>query len=598
MSNGPPAIHVLHVDDEPGFAELTAEFLERHDERLAVTTATSAKQGLDIVDEGHIDCIVSDFDMPQLDGIQFLQAVRETRPDLPFILFTGKGSEEVASEAISKGATDYLQKQAGSDQYLVLANRIVNAAEQYIGRQQVDLQRQQYQELFEKAPVMYIVTRLEEGEPIVEFCNQQFADKLGYSRDEVLGRAAFEFYTDESERAAREGGMDRALNAEFFREERRLLTVDDDTNITEVQAAPRYDEDGDVIGILTLFFDVTAHREQQQELELYNTMVETVPDGVYALNTDHYYIAANDGLAELTGYPKEELVGSHVSKILDADDIQSVEANRRELRTGDEPEEAQVGLYGIQTADDEEIPCEVRFRTLPSDDEFQGTAGVIRDITERQEREETLKRQNERLAAFAGIVSHDLRNPLNVASGRLELAQTECDSEHLDEVERSLSRMETMIDDLLSLARSGEVDEDSMVDLGSIVRSCWANVPTGDAELTVTSNVTLRANRELLNQLLENLLRNAVDHGGDSVTVTVGGFDGETGFYVADDGSGIPASEREKVFDLGYSGTSDGTGLGLNIVKNVVDDHGWEISIEESASGGTRFEVTDVDVET
>jgi PAS domain S-box-containing protein len=135
-------IRVLHVDDEPDFGELTAEFLEREAARIAVTTVESAAAGLDRLDEEAFDCVVSDYQLSDTDGVAFLGRVREDHPDLPFVLFTGKGSEAVASEAIAAGATDYLQKGSGTEQYELLANRVLNAVEQYRSkRRAADLER-------------------------------------------------------------------------------------------------------------------------------------------------------------------------------------------------------------------------------------------------------------------------------------------------------------------------------------------------------------------------------------------------------------------------------------------------------------------------
>jgi signal transduction histidine kinase len=190
-------------------------------------------------------------------------------------------------------------------------------------------------------------------------------------------------------------------------------------------------------------------------------------------------------------------------------------------------------------------------------------------------------------------VSHDLRNPLNVAEGRLELAMENCESEHHDSVAQSLDRMESLIDDVLSLARAGEaVGETETVELAGLVEGCWQTVETASAGLVVETETRVQADPSRLQQLFENLMRNAVEHGGEDVTITVG--DLPDGFYVEDDGPGIPEDERGNVFDAGYSTAADGTDLGLSIVREVAEAHRWEIEVTESESGGARFEATGV----
>ena len=112
-------IQILHVDDNANFGDLTATYLEKEDDRFSVETATSAGEGIDIISHRPPDCVISDYDMPEMNGITFLDAVRQEFPDLPFILFTGKGSEKVASDAISADVTDYLQKESGTEQYTI-----------------------------------------------------------------------------------------------------------------------------------------------------------------------------------------------------------------------------------------------------------------------------------------------------------------------------------------------------------------------------------------------------------------------------------------------------------------------------------------------
>ncbi|MFC6752043.1 sensor histidine kinase [Halorubrum tibetense] len=213
---------------------------------------------------------------------------------------------------------------------------------------------------------------------------------------------------------------------------------------------------------------------------------------------------------------------------------------------------------------------------------------------ELKDREQHLERQNERLEEFANIVSHDLRNPLNVASGRLELAKDDCDSKHLSHVEDAHKRMEALISDLLTLAQQGQDPSDwSIIQLANLVENCWTNVQTEDATVNIETDSTIRTEETRLKQLFENLFRNSVEHGSSDVTITVG--DLENGFYIEDDGPGIPPDERGAVFETGHTTSEQGTGLGLSIVKQVAESHKWEIQVTEGTYGGARFEVTNVE---
>lgn len=125
------SITVLVVDNEANFAELTATMLEREDDRIEATGVTSGDEALAVIDRSSVDCIVSDYDMPEMNGLELLEAVRSRDSAVPFILFTGKGSEEIASEAIAAGVTQYLQKRPGGDRFTLLANQVTNAVAQY-----------------------------------------------------------------------------------------------------------------------------------------------------------------------------------------------------------------------------------------------------------------------------------------------------------------------------------------------------------------------------------------------------------------------------------------------------------------------------------
>ena len=217
-------------------------------------------------------------------------------------------------------------------------------------------------------------------------------------------------------------------------------------------------------------------------------------------------------------------------------------------------------------------------------------AAGVRAAMERAEREATVRRQNERLDEFASVVSHDLRNPLSVAMGRLEMAMESTDDPNLPIVERSLDRMAALIEDVLTLARQGQtVGEPEPVALAPLARDVWWAQDAPDAELQGVDDLpTVDGDPGRLRQLFENLFGNALRHVGPDVTVTVGTDD--SGFFVADDGPGIPPDKREQVLESGYTTNREGTGFGLAIVRSIAGAHGWSVAVTESDSGGARFE--------
>jgi len=258
---------------------------------------------------------------------------------------------------------------------------------------------------------------------------------------------------------------------------------------------------------------------------------------------------------------------------------------------------------------------------------------VLNDITEYKRtvaaleaEQRSTERQNERLEQFAGVVSHDLRSPLNVARGFLEQYRIADEPDHLDKIEDALLRMETIVEELLELATQGQTVRDpSPVESRQVVTNAWSTVETTDATLEAGWNRTIEADPKRLRRLFENLFRNCIEHASTDVqrsesasetntiadgtadtgqeetvefetgvTVRVGVL--EDGFFVADDGDGIPESERDDIFTSGYTTADSGSGFGLAIVNEIAAAHGWSITATESASGGARFEITGVDV--
>ncbi|RLM37083.1 HAMP domain-containing sensor histidine kinase [Haloarcula sp. Atlit-120R] len=233
----------------------------------------------------------------------------------------------------------------------------------------------------------------------------------------------------------------------------------------------------------------------------------------------------------------------------------------------------------------------------------------VQAALQKAEREHDLRVQRDRMEQFIGVVSHDLRNPLHVVEGRIELVRESGDLSHLDDAAEGVARMESLINDLLTLAKEGYAVEDrTAISLDTIVEQTWEMARTADATLQIEGSAPVFGDQNRLKQVFENLFRNAADHAGDDVTVWVGPLvdsgaadigsadarnEGRViGFYVADDGPGISPDKLNDLLSVDALSGSD-SGLGLSIVAQITDAHGWDISVTESRAGGARFEVTD-----
>ena len=579
------AISILHVDDDIEFAEMATSFLEHKDDQFETKAVGSATEGLDCLTDSKFDCIISDYEMPKQNGIEFLKSVREDYPNLPFILYTGRGSEDVASDAFSAGADEYIQKESGTDHFDVVANRVKTLVE----RRRAEHQRQQLADVIETA---------REGIAILDSdgyhtqVNQSYADMYSMHPDAVVGKHWTELHPEEQVEYVRDEILPTAESTGYWHGRTTGLRADGTTFTQDCVLATT------TAGMtIRTVRDISEQIESQEQLSRYEALIEVLNEPVYVIDKNGEFEFVNDAFISEFGYDRCEILGSEISLIKDKKAVEQGLDNLRRVLSSDEPDSVYFETE-IQSKSGESIPCEDHMTALPyEDNEFNGSVGILRNISEQKEREQELERQNRRLNELVGVVSHDLRNPLNVAKGNLALLSEEYDNEQIDAIERSLTRMSELIDDFLRLSRVGD-DTDSWesVSLASVPRKCWQSVETGDATLEAKTSRTIQADPSRLAQLFENLMRNAVEHTSQDVTVTIGEL--EDGFYVEDDGSGIPKDSRDSVLEAGYTTTDDGTGFGLSIVQEVVEAHGWDIYVTEGTEGGARFEVTNVSFDT
>lgn len=593
VDSSPDTIRVLHLDDDPEITDLTKSFLEDESDRIEVITENGPNDALERIKQVDVDCIVCDYDMPKLNGLEFLEAVREDFEDLPFILFTGKGNEEIASDAISRGVTDYLQKGTGSDHYTVLANRVQNAVEKYRAVREVEERSEWYSRILAHLSD-YVLIVNEMGK--IRYVSPAIERVMGYTQEEIIGQDALNYvYPPDLEHASKAlsktiGDPSREVAVEF-----RSEASDGSIRWLEVRGS-NFLEDPLIEGVMVNVRDVTERKEREQELKRHKAFLEQSMDLIVVLERDGTVDYVSSPVEDVLGYDKDDLTGKQWFDMVHEADQAEAEAVFDALTAA--PDSQRRVEFRFHTADDRSRWLEVHGTNQLETPIIEGVVLHARDITQRKERERELSRQIDRLDEFADVVSHELRNPLNVARGRLDLLAEECDSEHLPAIRSATDRMDELINDLLTFSRSGaQVHDPEPVDLESLAESCWLNVKTFDATLGVRIDRTIRADESRLRQLLENVFSNAVEHGKPDGKVVIGTLEDNEGFYVEDDGPGIPTEDEEQVFKSGYSTSEDGTGFGLSIVKEVADAHGWTISVRSGTAGGARLEFSGVELE-
>jgi len=604
------AASILCVDDTPGLAELTATYVERFDETVTARTATSAREGLAVLETEPIDCIVSDYEMPGMDGLMFLQVVRADDPDLPFILMTGRGSESIASAAISAGVTDYMQKDTGTAQYERLAKRVRTAVVQYRARTVARELQDRTDRVLERSPDPIVVSI----DDTLVYANDAAIELFGADAERAVLDQAIETYVHESDRGTAASAFEHVTSGDRTVEHVDRLVLDLDGDSHPVTMTVRRIDWGGETGVVAVMHDRVDQDAERRLQARYQGAFEEGFDAMVLADDDGTYIEANRSACTLLELDKDELIGRSI------DDFTPDEHDFAADWASFENASTDRGTIPIVTARGTEKTVEyAATRDIVPGEHL----AVLRDVTDRETYVEEIERQRTRLEEFASVVSHDLRNPLQTAQGTLHAAREDGDPAYFDRIERSLDRIERIVDDVLWLARAGEdIGTVEEISLPNAIDDAWEVVAADDTGVTLLVDERLHlieADYDRFCQLLENVFSNAIEHGS---TVADGRTDAATdetdapdddsagravtvraeaipdGFAIEDDGPGVPPADRERIFERGVTSTPHGTGFGLHIVSVIAAAHGWTVTVTDgqhddgTGTGlpGARFE--------
>ncbi|MCL9812321.1 ATP-binding protein [Natranaeroarchaeum aerophilus] len=587
----------------------------------------------DAVDDHDPDIVVTYHDLDaDIDGARQLSMVRLRLPDVPVVVVARDPATEFVSEAFDEGAADVIslppEITIAEEMPVAVTRRLRYAAGKGGG---FASDSELLDSLMEYLPHQVFI---KDDRGRIAETSSVAAEEYGLTREQMIGLTDQELFSPEYARDlwAEESEIMETEDAVINRTEHYTDELGSDRWIN-VTKAPRYDSDYTVVGIIGTAVDVSDQKRQEQMVNALHTASRDLMSAQSREEIAEIVVDIADDIPDLPVVQVSLVDGDGVEPVCSGgatDGTKVFEAQQewfqRAFETGQSqyihlPSSDASPVVRTETQIDDIPEFEPHVVTVPigdhgvlgfgatgdSLDEFgidlaDVLAANVETALSRMTHEEALRareqelaRQNERLEEFAGIVSHDIRNPLSIAKGYLP--QTEVDDEIKDEIRHSLDRMERLTDELLTLAKKGQVvGETTSVSLDAVARSAWQEVSTPTATLEVVSgDAQIEADCDRLVELLANLFTNSVEHGSGTtdspVVITVGTT--PTGFFVEDDGPGIPETERAKVFEQGYTNSDTGTGFGLYIVRTLAEAHGWSVSVDDAALSdtGARFEI-------
>jgi PAS domain S-box-containing protein len=391
-------IRVVLIDDELDLAEVTRDFLLKGGQ-MEVSIAGSAFEGLDLLRKGSFDAIVCDYQMPKMDGLQLLKKLRGEGNRIPFILFTGKGREEVVIEALNSGVDFYLQKGGQpAAQFAELAHKVRQAVNSRQAEAAVLQSEQRFKNLFDDLAMgaaIYEVHNdgLRGSDYIIKDFNRKSLQIEGKSKQEVVGRSLLDLRPRIEESGLIEvfrqvwlSGRTASYPAQVFFDEKHFHWFQN-----TILRLPSHE-------IVAIYDDVTEHKLAEEALRLsekrYRDLVEGAFEGVWTMDEDRVTTYVNQRMAEVLQVRPEEMVGRPVTDFMFAEDMRAHKERMQQRGKGIGGKYEQC----FRRADGAKVQCMVSaMPSLSEDGHFQGSVAVIMDVTEIRQADAAIHERQQKL---------------------------------------------------------------------------------------------------------------------------------------------------------------------------------------------------------
>ncbi len=453
-------------------------------------------------------------------------------------------------------------------------------------------QEEKYRSIFEQFQDLYYRT---DPEGFIQELSPSVKDLSGYDRGELLGEYVGTVYPDPEERE----GLLKELseNGEVRGYEIELEKKSGEIAIASVNSHLIKDEDGEVKGIEGTMRDITekkvAEEALKREKRRYETLFQQNPESVVEVDEDYRIAKVNERFQDVFGYKEEDILGKKLDELVVPDDKieEAEELNEKAKREGYFDHET-VRL----TKEGEEVDVSITARPIEYDGKTRHLA-VYRDITERKE-------ATEREKFLHSLLRHDIKNKAQAVQGYLQLlmeGEKELSKDSRELVEGALTANKESVNLIrkVRMLLSAQEEEKKPVDIASTIKDAvesneaMAERVGIDLSLDCPSTECKVEGGSLLEEVFFNIIENSVNHSeGSRINITGEVKDDEVVCSIEDDGKGIPDDKKEIIFEKGYTTDEDrGTGLGLFLVKNLLESYGGEIEVKDSDMGGARFDV-------
>jgi PAS domain S-box-containing protein len=596
-------ISVLYVDDEPGLLELCRIFLEQTGE-FRVDTTESAEEALAELEKKPFDAVISDYMMPVMDGISLLKSIRQRDCDIAFILFTGRGREEVVIDALNNGADFYLQK--GGDikvQFVELMHKVRHAVSK----------RQAERDLHESEKLLTDIINFlpdatfaidHEGKVIA--WNRAIEELTGIPAAGMLGKGDYE-YALPFYGARRPILIDLIFEPEKqvqehysgIRRENEVLIAETDLprplgkQLTLMgKASPLYDRQGKMSGAIESIRDMTEHKQAEESLRSsesqYRSIIDKMQDMFYRTDMDGKITMINPAGAKLAGYDSaEEMIG------LDLTRTQYADPQERKKFLAILARKGSVNAYPLVIRDRNGHPYHVTASShyfYDAQGNVLGIEGIIHDVTHLRQTEDALKEANRKLNLLNSITRHDVANQITVLQGYTQLAMMRNPDPVTGDFLQKIGTVTNIIGRQIEFSKTYQELGVHAPDWFSLDEIFEKNKPKDILFSSSCTGTEIFAD-PLLEKVFANLFSNSVMHGErvSRISVRCDPAGENLLITVEDNGVGIPLDVKQNIFRKGFG---KNTGFGLFLAREILAITGISIYETGTHGKGARFEIT------